>query len=133
MRSEVKCANCGITEWTDSGRVVFVPREGVDFGGKWIHGTSCDPQLTGDEVPVDELLQLQKRADWERALNEYSQLREEIGRLEEQGECGCDPNDFHTCELCKETSALDGRAVTLMSLWGDTWAMKLAISKELTK
>jgi hypothetical protein len=63
--------------------------------------------------------------DWMNALREYAELREEIGRLEEIGECGCDPNEFHTCELCKETSALDHRAVTLMHLWGDTWAMKL--------
>lgn len=63
--------------------------------------------------------------DWKLALTEYAQLREEIGRLEEAGECSCDANEFHTCSLCRETASLDHRARSLMNLWGDTWAMKL--------
>jgi len=66
-----------------------------------------------------------KVCDWQVALAEYAKLREEIGQLEETGECSCDPNEFHTCGLCRKTAALDGRARTLMHLWGDTWAMKL--------
>lgn len=118
MRSQIRCANCGRTEWTDSGNVIFVPREGADFGGRWIHGTHCE-----NEVPVDELLQSQKEADWKGALKEYRQVREEIGRLEETGECSCE--EFYTCGLCIETTSLDQRARSLMNSWGDTWAMKL--------
>lgn len=71
--------------------------------------------------------------DWENALREYVHAREEIGRLEELGECSCDVNEFHTCSLCAKTTALDQRARSLMNLWGDTWAMKLAIgTKEIS-
>jgi hypothetical protein len=68
----------------------------------------------------------EREAGWKNALNEYMELREEIGRLEEQGECACDANEFHTCSLCGDTRVLDNRAVSLMHLWGDTWAVKLA-------
>jgi hypothetical protein len=53
---------------------------------------------------------------WKEALTEYAQLREEIGRLEEEGECCCE--DFHTCGLCTETSALDQEAEILVSSFG---------------
>ena len=120
MRSEVRCANCGKIEWTDSGKVTFVPRAGGDFGGKWIHNECVE----GKGVP--------KQAEWKRGLTEYAHLNEEIGLLEETGECTCNPNEFHRCTLCELTSAKDIRCRALMQIWGDTWAMKLHTLKKTT-
>lgn len=64
--------------------------------------------------------------DWQLALAEYAKLREEIGRLEEAGECACE--DFQRCILCTKTSVFDQRARSLMTLWGDMWVMQLFTS-----
>lgn len=63
--------------------------------------------------------------DWKIALEEYVDHREAMERLEEIGDCTCDANEFHTCALCKEIGEHDMEARRLMTLWGDTWAMRL--------
>jgi hypothetical protein len=62
------------------------------------------------------------------ALAEYLELRAELVRLEAQGEkeCGCDPNNFHTCDLCKATDARQFQTRRLVELWGDNWAVMLS-------
>jgi hypothetical protein len=52
MRSEVRCANCGGTEWTDSGKVTFIPREGAEFGGRWIHSGKCESAVPSPPQPL---------------------------------------------------------------------------------
>jgi hypothetical protein len=76
---------------------------------------------------------MNKSEAWKQALMEYMEVREEIGRLEELGECSCDVNEFHTCSLCKETNSLDQRAKTLMTSWGDTWALRLAMTERSSR
>lgn len=60
------------------------------------------------------------------ALEQYMLYRTQLGVLEaREGECQCDVNDFHTCDLCREYAEIDHRAKGLMNLWGDNWASML--------
>lgn len=63
--------------------------------------------------------------EWMIALREYAELREEIGRNEETGDCACDAYNFHKCQLCGRTDGLEQRCRALMNNWADTWAMRL--------
>jgi hypothetical protein len=66
------------------------------------------------------------------ALREYLQLREQLGELEaREHECTCDLNEFHTCDLCKESVAKRQRSRYLMELWGEGWAVTLGMFAKL--
>ena len=61
------------------------------------------------------------------ALNEYMDLRDELGQMEGSGEdeCSCNPNNFHTCDFCKHRGGLLDRSRILLEGWGDNWAVML--------
>lgn len=117
MNSEAICSQCGTRVMTGEGNCRYVnERYQHDVCPKDYRPCKC-----GGTWPISCCCPASP--DWMVALLEYARLREEIGRLEERGECSCE--DFHTCDLCKGTSALDQQARSHMNLWGDTWAMKL--------
>lgn len=61
---------------------------------------------------------------WQEDLHRYMEVRAEIAHVEDKG-CTCDPDNFHSCENCKEVAELAMEMHRLRDLWGDLWAVKL--------
>jgi hypothetical protein len=66
----------------------------------------------------------------EDALREYLAIREQLAEFEDRDtECTCDPDEFHTCEICGDYAEKNRRAQSLLKLWGDNWAVELGTLK----
>lgn len=73
-------------------------------------------------------------ARWLSGLNEYLKWRDRAAELEDHEiDCTCDADNFHTCDICRESRAIASRMRVLIDCYADNWAVLIPEMLEALK